>query len=82
LFCISLFFVFGDTIFKGGDAKVGFKKKNCLDNTTWEFPRTGFWLVHIVGSFCIFMLGARFAARRIPIVPIMALRLLRMIRER
>lgn len=61
---------------------MGYKKKNCLDDTTWEFSRAGFWLVHIFGSLFIFMLGARFAARRIPVLPMMAFRLLRMIRER
>lgn len=53
-----------------------------LEGTTWEFPHTGFWLVHTIAPLLIFMLGARFAARRAPVLPLVAWRIIKMLRQR
>lgn len=47
-----------------------------------SLPRGGFWLIHILGPLFIFMLGARFATRRVPVIPLLAFRIFRMLRER
>ncbi len=60
---------------------MGHNHENWVDDTTLEFPRTGFWLLHVIGAVAVFMLGMRFAVHRAP-VSIMAYRLLRMLRHR
>lgn len=40
---------------------------NWLDDTTLEFPRMGFWVVHIMGAMFVFYLGMRFAMHRYPV---------------
>jgi hypothetical protein len=60
---------------------VGHYRANCIDDTPVEFPRPGFWLVHILGTALIFMLGMRFAVRRAPL-SIMAYRVMRMLKSR
>lgn len=52
---------------------------NLIDDTTLEFPRTGFWIVHAIGAFFLVLLGMRLAVRRAPL-PIIAYRLLKMLR--
>lgn len=52
---------------------------NLIDDTTFEFPRTGFWIVHILGGLFLVLLGMRMAVRRAPI-PIIAYRLFKMLR--
>lgn len=52
---------------------------NIFDDTTFEFPRTGFWLVHIFGACFLLLLGMRLAVRRAPL-PIIAYRLFRLLR--
>ncbi|SDE18678.1 hypothetical protein [Sporomusa acidovorans] len=52
---------------------------NLIDDTTLEFPRTGFWIVHVIGAFFLVLLGMRLAVRRAPL-PIIAYRLLKMLR--
>lgn len=47
-----------------------------------SLPHGGFWFIHILGSIFIFMLGARFAANRVPVIPLLAFRIFRMLRER
>ena len=49
---------------------------------TWNFPHRGFWFLHTVAPLFIFMLGARFAARRAPVLPLLAFRLYDMYRKR
>lgn len=60
---------------------MGHHNENWIDDTTLEFPRAGFWLVHTLGAAAVFMLGMRFAVRRAPL-SIMAYRFLRMLRHR
>jgi hypothetical protein len=60
---------------------VGHYHENWVDDTTLEFPRTGFWLIHLIGAAAIFMLGMRFAVHRAPL-SIMAYRFMRMLRQR
>lgn len=54
--------------------------ENWLDDTAFEFPRTGFWAVHAIGALLIFFLGMRFALHRAPL-SIMAYRFLRLLRQ-
>lgn len=54
---------------------------NWMDNTTFEFPRTGFWLFHIIGGAALFIMGMRFAMRRAPL-SFAAYRFLRMLTRR
>lgn len=51
-------------------------RNNWMDDTAIEFPRAGFWIIHVIGAVVIFFLGMRFAARRAPL-SIMAYRLIR-----
>lgn len=60
---------------------MGYHHENWVDDTTMEFPRTGFWLVHTVGTAMVFLLGMRFAAKRAP-VSMMAYRVMRMLTQR
>ena len=60
---------------------MGNYNKNWVDDTTMEFPRLGFWLVHIFGPILIFLLGMRFAIHRAPI-PIMSYRFMRKLMRR
>lgn len=61
---------------------MGYHRENMVDDTTWEFPGKGFWIVHVLGSLFIFLLGMRFAARRAPLGPLLIFRVLNMLRER
>lgn len=45
---------------------MGFYHDSWLDDTTMEFPRMGFWLLHIFGTMAVFYLGMRFAMHRYP----------------
>lgn len=49
---------------------------NLFDDTALEFPKTGFWILHVIASFLFFVLGMRFAFRRAPL-PFVAYRILR-----
>jgi hypothetical protein len=60
---------------------VGYHNENWVDDTTLEFPRTGFWVVHAVGAMLFFFMGMRFAVRRAP-MSLMAYRFLRMLTHR
>lgn len=55
--------------------------ENWIDDTPLEFPRTGFWIVHVIGVVMLFALGMRFAVHRAPL-SIMAYRFMRMLRRR
>lgn len=55
--------------------------ENWIDNTTLEFPRTGFWFIHALGAVVIFFMGMRFAIRRAPI-SLMAYRFMRLLTQR
>ncbi|MDD4600874.1 hypothetical protein SDC9_27518 [bioreactor metagenome] len=55
---------------------MGYYSKKLIDDTTMEFPRWGFWFVHVVGTILIFGLGMRFAIHRAPI-PLLGYRLIR-----
>lgn len=55
--------------------------ENWVDDTTLEFPRTGFWLLHVIGAVAIFFLGMRFAVRRAPL-SLMAYRFMKMLMHR
>lgn len=59
---------------------MGYRNENWIDDTIWEFPRTGFWLIHIFGTAFIFMLGMRVAFGRMTLMPFMVFRLLRMLK--
>jgi len=54
------------------------RPKNMIDGTTFEFPGTGFWLVHVLGAMLIFIWGMRYAVRRAPF-PIIGYRFLKML---
>jgi len=56
--------------------KLGCRHENWLDDTTMEFPRFGFWIIHVISGIVIFSLGMRYVLRRVP-VPFVAYRLLR-----
>ncbi|MDR7868169.1 MAG: hypothetical protein RIN56_15335 [Sporomusaceae bacterium] len=60
---------------------VGQYHENWIDDTPLEFPRTGFWIVHLFGAVMLFILGMRFAVHRAPL-SIMAYRFMRMLRQR
>lgn len=60
---------------------MGRRHENWIDDTALEFPRTCFWVIHVVGSLIIFILGMRFAIHRAP-VPMVAYRLLRRLMDR
>lgn len=45
---------------------MGFYNDNIFDDTTFEFPRTGFWLIHLLGASIVFYMGMRFALRKCP----------------
>jgi len=51
-------------------------RNNMFDDTTFEFPRIGFWLIHVLGAFFLLLFGMRLAVRRMPL-PIIAYRLLK-----
>ncbi|MBP2662443.1 MAG: hypothetical protein H6Q71_391 [Firmicutes bacterium] len=53
--------------------------RNVFDDTTLEFPRIGFWLVHVLGGMFLVLIGMRMAVRRAPI-PLIAYRLFKMLR--
>ncbi len=55
---------------------MGHYSKNIVDDTFIEFPRAGFWLIHVVGSTALFLLGMRFAIRKAP-MSILAYRMIR-----
>ncbi|MDF2570776.1 MAG: hypothetical protein K0R55_2380 [Sporomusa sp.] len=55
-------------------------RNNFFDDTTFSFPRTGFWIVHFFGSLFLILLGMRLAVRRAPL-PIMAYRLFKLLRQ-
>lgn len=60
---------------------MGRRHKNWIDDTALEFPHTCFWVIHVLGSLIIFILGMRFAIHRAP-VPMVAYRLLRRLMDR
>jgi len=55
--------------------KLGCQHENWFDDTTMEFPRFGFWVIHVISCIVLFVLGMRFALRRVPL-PFVAYRLL------
>jgi hypothetical protein len=55
---------------------LGRRHENWIDDTALEFPRAWFWIIHVIGTVMIFILGMRFAIHRAPI-PMVAFRLLR-----
>ena len=57
-------------------------EENMFDETTLEYPRTGFWLVHIIGTLAIFGLGLKMGLRRRSSFPGMAFNVLRMLAAR
>ena len=61
--------------------KLGCQHENWFDDTTIEFPRYGFWIIHVISCIVIFAMGMRFALRRIPL-PFVAYRLLRRMMHR
>jgi hypothetical protein len=60
---------------------VGQYNQNWIDDTPLEFPRTGFWLVHVIGAVLIFFMGMQFAVRRVPF-SLMAYRFMRTMMHR
>ncbi len=58
---------------------MGYYNDNWVDDTILEFPKCGFWLVHILGFLLLFSLGMRFAIRRVPLA-IVAYRFLKLLR--
>ncbi|CQR74190.1 hypothetical protein SOV_23170 [Sporomusa ovata DSM 2662] len=53
--------------------------RNLLKNTSLEFPRTGFWMVHVLGAMFLVLFGMRLAVRNASI-PIIAYRLFKRLR--
>ncbi|EGO65916.1 hypothetical protein [Acetonema longum] len=60
---------------------MGIENENIIDDTALEFPRAGFWAVHLIGGSLLFFLGMRYAVKRVP-MPIIAYRLLRSLTRR
>jgi len=60
---------------------MGNRNENFIDDTTFEFPRAGFWAVHAIGAAALFLAGMRFAVRRAPL-PIVAYRAMRSLMRR
>ncbi|WP_371381476.1 hypothetical protein [Sporomusa aerivorans] len=50
-----------------------------LDDTPFRFPRTGFWIIHILGGLFLVLLGMRLAMRRMSL-PFIAYRLFKILR--
>lgn len=50
-----------------------------LTDTTFKYPSSGFWIVHVLGSLLLIALGFRIAVKRIPL-PIIAYRLIKSLR--
>jgi hypothetical protein len=42
---------------------MGAKSRNIVDDTTWEFLGTGWWILHAVGIVGLIYFGAWFATR-------------------
>jgi hypothetical protein len=61
---------------KKEEMNLGRQRENWIDDTALEFPRTGFWIIHVIGTVMIFILGMKFAFHKAP-VPMIAYRLLR-----
>jgi hypothetical protein len=55
---------------------LGYYKQNIVDDTTLEFGRAGFWVLHAVGTAALFLMGMRFAVKKAP-APVLAYHLLR-----
>lgn len=51
--------------------------QNAADGVSLEFPRSGFWLLHMFGIAIIFLLGMRFATKHTPVPLFALLKLLR-----
>lgn len=60
---------------------MGYYHENWVDDTILEFPRTGFWFIHVIGALMVFFIGMRFAVRRAPL-PLIAYRVMRMLAGR
>lgn len=58
---------------------MGYYNDNWVDDTAIEFPKFGFWLLHVFGVLFLFWMGMRFAVRRVPLA-IIAYRFLKMLR--
>ncbi len=61
---------------KKEEMNLGRQRENWIDDTALEFPRTGFWIIHVIGAVMIFILGMKFAFHKAP-APMIAYRLLR-----
>lgn len=42
---------------------MGAKERNIVDDTTWEFLGTGWWILHAIAIIGLFYLGAWYATR-------------------
>jgi len=60
---------------------VGCQNENLFDNTVMEFPKAGFWIIHVVAPLLVFILGMRFAFRHAPL-PFVSYRILRRVMRR
>ena len=65
----------GDTIIKE-EMKLNCQNEDWLDDITLDFPRFGFWIIHVIGYVLLFSLALRFALRRVSL-PLIAYRLFR-----
>ncbi|MCM0759150.1 hypothetical protein M7775_11300 [Sporomusa sphaeroides DSM 2875] len=54
-------------------------QNNLMGESTLAFPRTGFWIVHILGGLFLISLGMRLVVRKAP-VPLLVYRLFKMLR--
>lgn len=57
---------------------MGCHHRNFFHESAMEFPRSGFWIIHLIGGLLLFILGMRFALSRASI-PLLAYRLVRML---
>lgn len=58
---------------------MGYYNDNLVDDTVLEFPKIGFWILHVLGTILLLWLGMCFAVRRVPLA-IIAYRLLKSFR--
>ena len=56
-----------------------YHQNNLMADSTFAFPRTGFWIMHIVGGLFLISLGMKLVVRKAP-VPLLVYRLFKMLR--
>lgn len=53
--------------------------KNVFNNTTFEFPHGGFWILHVLGILAVFVLGVKLGWRRGTSLPSLAAEMVKLL---